>query len=700
MIIKSIEINNFLSFYGKQEFSFDQGATLIIGQNNTGKSKLFDAYNWVLYDEAFKTEAEKWTATNAWREELGNRLAKQECKVNGNVEIEVSLEFEDEDSNNFFVTRSYKIKKNADDEWGSPGNTTLSIIKKLAGTNDTIHLLGEDAVRELSRYFPKNLSRYFLFQGENISQLMQLNQRTDFTKAIGELSGIKYFAKAKIYAQRIYDRAKAAFEEKEDSNSSTQQEKIELTRKIDLKKEDIQEVTVKLDNEIRERDKKQELLDEKVNELIKFEACANILEEITAQETKRDASIKLRRQYFEFNRGDLLSQWIYGSSGEHFQAYLTLYRISKEEKKIPEPIRQDFIREMLDEGICKVCGTSAPEGSLSYEHILMHLNDRALDKEVATINTLSDAADTMSVAIGAIDKPIGSFRKELSGFQQEINKAKELIAQKEDELRIVIETIADEQNQQISRNDIEKINIAQVKRDRDQFRNDLEKSKNKIAQFIGNREILEDNLSALQAEYESLIDKSSNEVEKKRMKLSLHIKEHIDKLHDNFLFALINDIEKETNNYFVSMTRTNPALSGKVRVSYQEKEVYPVDEQGTRLSNINQANKVSLQIAFVAAVLSVSNKIWERYFPFVSDAPISALGGNNKISAIKTMIDIFRQSIIILKDDADTANKTSVESDQVRELIKYNDKIKNAYELRMQGTGSILEQHTEVIKIK
>ena len=149
------------------------------------------------------------------------------------------------------------------------------------------------------------------------------------------------------------------------------------------------------------------------------------------------------------------------------------------------------------------------------------------------------------------------------------------------------------------------------------------------------------------------------------------------------------------------MTQGSEALSGKVKVDYQAREVYVIDETGTRVSNINQANKVSLQIAFVAAVLSVSNKIWGSYFPFVADAPISALGGNNKIGAIKTMISIFRQSIIILKDDARTGNEESLQNDEVRQLIQYNPKIKHAYELSIdRSAGKVLEQFTTVSTLK
>ena len=41
MIIKHIEIENFRC-YEKQEFHFSKGANIILGQNNSGKSKLFD----------------------------------------------------------------------------------------------------------------------------------------------------------------------------------------------------------------------------------------------------------------------------------------------------------------------------------------------------------------------------------------------------------------------------------------------------------------------------------------------------------------------------------------------------------------------------------------------------------------------------------------------------------------------------------
>ena len=60
MEIKSITINNFLSYFESNEIEFSPMTTIVIGQNNTGKSKLFDAINFALYERVYDTEKEAW----------------------------------------------------------------------------------------------------------------------------------------------------------------------------------------------------------------------------------------------------------------------------------------------------------------------------------------------------------------------------------------------------------------------------------------------------------------------------------------------------------------------------------------------------------------------------------------------------------------------------------------------------------------
>ncbi len=702
MIIKSIEICNFMSYYeDNNKFYFDADATLIIGQNNTGKSKLFDAYNWVLYNEAYDSAAEDWKSTSEFGEGLANRLAKKNCAAFNRLNVSVSLTFEDDDNNSYIVTRNYRIQKISEEDWNKPADSDLMITKRKAITYDSDTYSGEEARHELNKYFPKNLSRYFLFQGEGISKLLQLSKRSDFTRAISELSGIKYFAKASRYANNVYERLKYEFESKVDSNIEVQKAKIKLANEINDIKDNLNDLKDKLDNEYKERDIKQKVLDDKLKELSRYEECAKLLQEIKSFGKELAEKQKYREVLFEHNRNFLLNSWMYAPMKQHFVKFLQLYRKGKEEQKIPEPIRQDFIQQMLQEHICKVCGTAAPEGSDPYEHIAQHINEKALDREVAIINTLSDTADTMKMAMDHLPDDVSDFKEQLRATQGEIDRVREIIDYKEDELRLVAERIEEEKKIKVDRSDLEKVNLVQLNKDRDRLFVDLEASKGRIDHLAGRMDEIERNLHEKEKESEQLISQSSNEIERKRMQLAGRIKDHAERLHQDFLGKLLQDIEHEANEYFNNMTRTNAALSGNVRVDYKNQEVYTVDEQGRRMTNINQANKVSLQISFVAAVLSVSNKVWEKHFPFVADAPISALGGNNKLSSIKTMIDIFRQSIIIIKDDATTANPESIKNDEVRQLIQKNDKIRHAYELRMSENATTQEdQHSEVLKLK
>lgn len=56
MIIDKIELLNFLCYAGENTFEFREGINVIIGDNGYGKSKLYDAFYWVMYDQVFIVE--------------------------------------------------------------------------------------------------------------------------------------------------------------------------------------------------------------------------------------------------------------------------------------------------------------------------------------------------------------------------------------------------------------------------------------------------------------------------------------------------------------------------------------------------------------------------------------------------------------------------------------------------------------------
>ena len=53
MLIKNLTIQNFQSYYGVTSIDFSIGLNLIIGNGGKGKSKLFNAFYWVLFGDIY-----------------------------------------------------------------------------------------------------------------------------------------------------------------------------------------------------------------------------------------------------------------------------------------------------------------------------------------------------------------------------------------------------------------------------------------------------------------------------------------------------------------------------------------------------------------------------------------------------------------------------------------------------------------------
>ena len=100
MKINSITINNFQSYYGEQTIEFSDGLNLIIGNGGTGKSKLFNAFYWVLFGEIYIT-SEGWCKTDnlyidsheaLHNYEFINKKALSEANVNEMVQCSVIID--------------------------------------------------------------------------------------------------------------------------------------------------------------------------------------------------------------------------------------------------------------------------------------------------------------------------------------------------------------------------------------------------------------------------------------------------------------------------------------------------------------------------------------------------------------------------------------------------------------------------------
>lgn len=183
MTIKNITIENFQSYYESQTLEFSNGLNLIIGNGGKGKSKLFNAFYWVLFGKIYITGIGWCTTDNLpqsakfamQRYEFINKRALFKASVNEEVTASVQIELEDDKGVNYIIERSVGALRLENDDWDSDDAWQVrpNILKisfdSITGTRVLNDILAEDKINEL---FPDGIRNYIWFQGESLESLI------------------------------------------------------------------------------------------------------------------------------------------------------------------------------------------------------------------------------------------------------------------------------------------------------------------------------------------------------------------------------------------------------------------------------------------------------------------------------------------------------------------------------------------------
>ena len=128
MLIKQITIDNFQSYYGSRTLEFSQGLNLVIGKGGKGKSKLFNAFYWVLFGKIYITGI-GWCSTDNLpqsskmsmaRHGFINNKALYESNVGDIVRASVQVELIDDKGTEYIIERFVVAKRKNGGEWSSP----------------------------------------------------------------------------------------------------------------------------------------------------------------------------------------------------------------------------------------------------------------------------------------------------------------------------------------------------------------------------------------------------------------------------------------------------------------------------------------------------------------------------------------------------------------------------------------------------
>lgn len=696
MEFKSITITNFLSYYDVNEIEFAPTTTIFIGQNNTGKSKLFDAINFALYSRVFLTDSTSDGTNGKWISDIkeistfvvnNHKLNEALAANNDSLKVAVSLLIDNQTS---FITveRNIDFKKNEEKYVYATNNFSVTELDKLDGhviSND----VGEAAEDRLSIYFAPSIKDFFLFQGESANRIMQLQKGGNFSLAVKEIARLSVFEDAKDLAESYVGTVHNRITRKQNKNKEQKEQQEKLQFSIETKKKQLEEYDDKkdeADKNVAEYTDKVEELEEELSKLKEFE------DYFKQKKTFEDNMKRIKSELNEANseKSDIAEDAVFYKIREKIAEFKDFYSKLEEKGEVPPSISAAEINKALKAEICPICGADLHEGTSGCEYAKSRLPKCDTDKLGSYLRDLNSTFGNANEDIQSIPQNLENILKRKRQLEQKKTK---LLKEKE-ELQGILD------NTKINADTEEKKKKAdEVRQSLSHYSDLLEKAKSDSSKNEGSINVLNKELRNLQHDFKMLVV-DDDDIDDRDKILTIYaekLKNAMNKLYTLAHDTAYNEVQEKANEYYKEMTKENAALVGDIKIDTSTSEIYTVDEQGYRIRNINQGNRISIQLAVIAGILTVAQEQFDQQYPFVTDAPVSTLGGDNKLSTVETMINCFEQSIIIIKDDTSTKNKTN---DEIRKLIKESDNVGLAYELSLSKAENISDQYTTYKKIK
>ena len=693
MEFKRITIKNFLSYYEANEIEFSDSTTIFIGQNNTGKSKIFDAINFALYERVWitdKGENGSWITTDREIASFILNNHKKNLALTENAEsVEVSV-FLEMDTGTSFLTaeRTYFYKKNVDTFEFTSKNFSVSEIDTVTGT--PYSYLGDEATDKLNIYFSPSIKDYFLFQGEASSKTMQLQKGGNFSRAVREIARLSVFEDAKEIAEQYTKHVRNIIARKRNKNQAQKEEQERLQRQLENKEEllsSYDEKKADAEQKVAEYSEQLENFEEKLSELKEFEDWFKQKKQI--EENKRKIEKDLKDANSE--KTEITEDAVFYKVREKIKSFGDFYAKLEKKGEVPPSIPASEIRKALNYCRCTICNTDLSEGTearLFAESRLPKCDTDGLGSFLRDLNT------SLGNEVNEIER-IPENLTSLLEQKRKLEERKQSLKKQEEEVKSLLLQV-----------ELNSYNSEEKKREADELREKvshytslLERAKRDSANNEGSINLLSSEIRKLRYELNSLtvedddIDENDKIKNHYAEKLNLAMTKLYQVAHD----TAYNQVQEMANEYYSEMTKDNAALVGTVKIDTDTSEIYTVDEKGNRIRNINQANRISIQLAVIASILSVAQNQFNQQYPFVTDAPVSALGGDNKLRTIQTMINAFEQSVIIIKDDISSKNKSN---DEIRKFITESSDVGIAYELSLSKAESVSDQYTVITKIK
>ena len=649
MKLVSVEIRNFRQFYGTQRVEFsqslDKNITLIHAENGVGKTAFLNAILWCLFEQ---------TTDNF---EHPNILLNNQSKAEGQYGYYVFVGFENE-GKEYIAQRQYT----------KASGLVFAAFEILPNGN---HSPIDNPNYFINSIIPKEMARYFFFQGEGVGSFAS-NNRNGVGEAIRTILGFTVAEQAQNDIEKI--------------KSEYRRELARVDKTSELG--DLQIKIASAEENISNYEKRIEELDKEVrylgNELERAnqEYRESNIEVLRAKQSERDSKekelgrLKEQQKSAYFRKADLITIFSTSVFAKKIADEGIDFIDEKELKgTIPAPYNEQLVLDILASSKC-ICGATIKEGSEAYANIHKLIETAA---DPVLINRVRRARGQLT----GIRKDLRIVERQFYGVQKDLTSATtniEKITRELSDISVAIKGI-----------NVEK--IAEKEQRREALGHQLSQANRSLGSNKNNLDRESSLLQSLKGE-ERRLGARTPEISKIKNTI-LFVEELEKKLREKLKSA-------ESGSKLLLMEKINHFLELYVRQDFKAKmtedyEIILFDRGGNKVPK-SDGQSLLLSLTFISSLIYIakervnaSGEILQpgAIAPFVIDAPFGVLDNEYKANVAREIPKAVNQVVLLLS--------TSHWEGTVEEVIR--DRIGAEYNMQLNVASDVKKDVVSNIKI-
>jgi len=611
MKLEWMRLTNFRQFFGEQVIRFSGDAkrnvTVVHGVNGAGKTSLFVALNWVLYDLGAENVGE-----------LVCKRAIDESPAGTDIEMVVVLSFL-HNGERYTASRALTVSKTGEKEWQAKPTVefALDIIRGDGQTKKICKPSGR-----IESILPSDVRTYCFVDAAKIDQFNLPSHEGEVREAVRNVLKIEVLERAKTHLGTV-----------------ARQYRDELTKMVsgDLEKLLHDEADLQAKDE-KDKERLGELREERTQaqkQIHEIDQRLGQIQEIREWDEERKSVaqakdlLKRERNTIWQEIREACNRGFFRFGGTAISKALTVLDEKRERGEIPAGIREQFVLDLIDSHMC-ICGRHIEEDSEEYQKLKEVLR-RSLPSELEDI-VLETAANLKVIQpnVESVPQRIQDLMRSKSDVEDQVE---------------ALEARLDEISRHFREGELEAVSDLERKR----VDYDL-----RIQALAGDIGRYEERTHNNRIGLENLRDKierekiSENRAKRTKRRYSLASKsaDAIEQMFDVFSQDMRRSIQEEANSIFQRLAWKESQfeainLNEDYRIEVIDRWWLPAR------SELSAGERQVLSLSFITGMSRVTGE----EAPLVMDTPFGRLSSAHREAIAEHIPEIAKQLVIFVTDE-------------------------------------------------